>query len=160
MKLKMIAAIGKNNELGKNNDLIWKLKEDLLFFKEKTINKTVVMGDNTFFSLPKMLPNRKHIVLSIDKTNFPEEVEVFNNIEDFYKKYNKTNEDIYIIGGGTIYKLFINEVEEIYLTEINAIDDMATVYFPKFNKENFIKEELCSHIEDEIEYKHVLYRRK
>jgi len=61
-KVTLIAAIGRNRELGKNNDLIWKIPEDLKFFKDNTIGKTIVMGINTFNSLPKLLPGRKHIV--------------------------------------------------------------------------------------------------
>ena len=76
MELKMIAAVGKNNELGKNNDLIWPIKEDLKFFKNVTTGHTVIMGANTFFSLPKVLPNRTNIVLSQDDITVPEGVTV------------------------------------------------------------------------------------
>ena len=60
----MIAAVGKNLELGRNNDLIWRFKEDMKFFREQTMGKPMVMGYNTFLSLPGILPGRKHIVLS------------------------------------------------------------------------------------------------
>ena len=70
----MIAAVGKNRELGKDNKLIWHLPGDLKFFKEMTIGKTVVMGRKTFESLPKILPGRKNVVLSRSKQNYPEEV--------------------------------------------------------------------------------------
>ena len=66
-RLILIAALGKNGELGKNNDLIWHIKEDMKFFKEKTINHHVLMGKNTFLSLPSMLKNRTHIVLTTNK---------------------------------------------------------------------------------------------
>ena len=66
MKFKIIAAVGKNLELGKNNGLIWSLPGDLKFFKEATIGHTVLMGKNTFESLPKVLPNRKNIVIMIN----------------------------------------------------------------------------------------------
>ena len=80
MSYSIIAAVGKNNELGKNNDLIWHIKEDLQFFKNVTTGKTVIMGQNTFYSLPKMLPNRHHVVLS-ENNNFPPEVEVYHDLE-------------------------------------------------------------------------------
>ena len=64
VSIKIIAAIGKNNELGINNELIWHLKEDLKFFKEETMGHKIVMGYNTFLSLPKLLPGRTHIVLT------------------------------------------------------------------------------------------------
>ena len=64
MNITLIAAVGKNRELGYKNDLIWKIPEDLEFFRENTINKYIVMGINTFNSLPRLLPNREHIVLT------------------------------------------------------------------------------------------------
>ena len=64
MNITLIAAIGLENELGKDNDLIWHIPEDLKFFRENTMSKTIVMGLNTFNSLPRLLPNRKHIVLT------------------------------------------------------------------------------------------------
>ena len=74
MSYSIIAAVGKNLELGKNNDLIWSIPEDLKFFRNVTNGHTIVMGRNTFDSLTKMLPNRKHIVLS-SRDDFPSEVE-------------------------------------------------------------------------------------
>lgn len=71
-KLIIIAAIGKNNELGKDNDLIWTSKEDMKFFRETTTGHTIVMGRNTFDSLPKVLPNRTHIVLTGQDIVLPE----------------------------------------------------------------------------------------
>ena len=159
MKLSMIAAIGKNNELGKNNDLLWHIPEDLKFFKKITINKTVIMGKNTFDSLPNLLPNRKHIVLAQCKSIFPKEVIVYKEFNKFLEDYKDSNEEMFVIGGGMIYKLFIDYVDKIYLTEIENEDKNATVYFPKFDKTNFSSEILSEHIYNEIKYKHVLYRR-
>ena len=72
MEIILIAAIGKNYELGKDNHLIWRISEDLDFFKKITMGKKIVMGRKTFESLPKMLPGRKHIVLSRSNTIFTE----------------------------------------------------------------------------------------
>ena len=80
--LSLIVAIGKNREIGKNNKLLWHIKEDLQFFKEKTIGKTIIMGEKTFYSLPGILSNRKHIVLTKTNDIFPNEVEVFRNLDD------------------------------------------------------------------------------
>lgn len=160
MELKMIAAVGKNNELGKDNNLIWPIKEDLKFFKNVTIGHTVIMGGNTFYSLPKVLPNRTNIVLSQEKIDVPEEVILYNDVNEFLEDYKNKDEIVFVIGGGTIYRLFIDKVDEIYLTEIDAECNDATVYFPNFNKNEFNKEELSSHSENDLNYKHVLYRRK
>ena len=159
MNISMIAAIGKNNELGKNNDLIWHLKGDLKFFKELTTNHIIVMGRKTFESLPKMLPNRHHIVIS-SNSNFNEEIEVFNNIGSFLEKYKDYKEEIFIIGGSSIYKLFLDLANKLYLTEIEAEDERAEVYFPTFDKTLWDKEYISeSKEEDNIKYRHVLYRR-
>lgn len=160
MELKMIAAVGKNNELGKNNDLIWPIKEDLKFFKKVTIGHTVIMGANTFFSLPKVLPNRTNIVLSQDDITVPEGVILYHDLNKFLSDYKDKDEIVFVIGGGTIYRLFIDKVNEIYLTEIDEECNDATVYFPKFNKNLYYKEILSENKENDINYKHVLYRRK
>lgn len=155
--INIIAAIGNNNELGKNNDLIWHLPNDLKFFKETTLNKTIIMGLNTFISLGRVLPNRKHIVLSFDDVTLPEEVLLFKNKEDVLNYIKE--EDVFVIGGASIYNLFINDADKLYITEINASSD-ADVYFPKFNKNEFEKTILSSNSDNGIHYDHVLYERK
>lgn len=156
----LIGAIGKNGELGKDNKLIWYLPEDLKFFKDNTINHTIVMGYNTFVSLPKLLIKRKHIVLTTRNLEFPESVTVFHNKESVLNYAKKVGEDIYIIGGASIYKQFINESDRLLLTEIEAEDKNADVYFPKFNKNDFNKTIISEHEYNDIKYKHVLYKRK
>lgn len=160
MELKMIAAVGKNNELGKNNDLIWPIKEDLKFFKNVTTGHTVIMGSNTFYSLPKVLPNRTNIVLSRKNLVLPEGVILYHNIDEFLNDYEDKDEIVFVIGGGTIYRLFIDKADEIYLTEIDKECREATVYFPEFDKELYDKEILSENIEEDINYKHVLYRKR
>ena len=76
MSVSMIAAVGKNLELGKNNDLIWHFKEDMKFFKDTTMGHTVVMGRKTFESLPKALPGRKNIVISVGKRSLLSPAEI------------------------------------------------------------------------------------
>lgn len=160
MKIKMIAAVGKNLELGYKNDLIWHFKEDMKFFKEKTLNHVVVMGDNTYLSLPKTLGNRTNIVLSKTRCDFPSDVILYNDINLFLDDYKDKDIDIFVIGGATIYKLFLKYADELYLTEIDDTFKDATVYFPAFNKENYEREVLKTVKENDITYKHVLYRRK
>ena len=155
----LIAAIGKNFELGFKNDLIWKIKEDLKFFKETTIKHTVVMGRKTYDSISKPLPNRKNIVLTKDKNaQINEDVEVYNDPEKILKDYE--NEDIYIIGGESIYKLFLNKADRIILTEIQESFDKADTHFPNFDKSNFkiLKSDFFS--ENNIKYKRTTYSRK
>ncbi len=159
MNISLIAAIGKNYELGKNNNLIWNIKGDLKFFKETTMGHPIVMGRKTFESLPRVLPGRKNIVISkSDILN--EEIEKYKSIKDFLEKYKNYQDEIFIIGGSLIYSSFIDLSNKLYLTEINKEDKSAQVYFPKFNRNEWTRKVLDSNIENSIEYKHVLYKRK
>lgn len=160
MNISMIASVGKNNELGKDNNLIWRFKEDLKFFKEITTGHVIVMGRKTFESLPKMLPNRHHIVIT-SKNNINNEVEVFKNIDDFLYNYKDYDDEIFIIGGSSIYNSFLDYSNKLYLTEIDSEDKEADVYFPSFDKSLWYKEYLSKIKEDNnIRYRHVLYRKK
>ena len=159
MDINLIAAIGKNNELGKNNDLIWKLKGDMKFFKETTMGHPIVMGRKTFESLPKVLPGRKNIVISTNEIK-NEEIEVYKSIKDFLLKYQEYGDDIFVIGGASIYKQFINLATNMYLTEIDSEEKSADVYFPMFDKNEWEKEVLLNSHENSINFKHILYKRK
>lgn len=162
MNLSIIAAVGKNNELGKNNDLIWHFKNDMKFFKETTMGHHMIMGRKTFQSLPKLLEGRKHLVLTRSQLQFPEEVDVFKSVEEFLEAYKNSEEEVFDIGGASIYKELLDYASKLYLTEIEAEFPDADVYFPNFNKEDFDREEL-THFQDEktgINYKHVLYKRR
>ena len=160
MKISIIAAIGENNELGKNNDLIWHLPNDLKFFKSVTTGKTVLMGRNTFWPLPKVLPNRTNIVITDMDEDYPKEVVIYNSIEAFLEDYKNTEEDVFIIGGASIYSQFINIADKIYLTEVAATCDDAQVYFPQFDKEQYEKDIVGQNEDNGISYKHVLYKRR
>lgn len=158
MSFSIIAAIGKNNELGKDNALIWHLPGDLKFFKETTTGKTIIMGRRTFESLPRMLPNRHHIVIS-SSNNFPEEVSVYNTIDDLLKDYKDSNEELFVIGGASIYKAFLDLSNKLYLTEIDAEDKNADAYFPTFDKSLYDMEVLKENEDEGIKYRHVLYKK-
>lgn len=158
VSIKIIAAIGKNNELGINNELIWHLKEDLKFFKKETMNHKIVMGYNTFLSLPRLLLGRTHIVLTHHEID-NKEVIVFSDFEELLNYLKTLDEEVYVIGGASIYKLFLNVADELVLTEIDS-EALADAYFPTFNKEEYDKELIDEHTENDISYKHVRYRRK
>ena len=159
MSYSIIAAVGKNNELGKDNRLIWHLPNDLKFFKKVTSGKTIIMGRRTFESLPRMLPNRHHIVLS-SSNEFPEEVEVYNSLEDLLQSLNGRDEEIFVIGGASVYKLFIDYADNMYLTLVDAECKDADAYFPTFDENDWNQEVLGENEDEGIKYKHVLYRRK
>ena len=160
MNLSLIAAIGKNNELGLNNNLIWHLPGDMKFFKETTSHHMIVMGRKTFESLSKLLPDRKHIVISRSDIDIPK-VQVYHSIEDFIKAYKNYDEEIFNIGGASLYKALIDISSKIYLTEIQS-EAKADVYFPHFNKEDYTSQILDVKKDSKtgIQYRHVLYKRR
>lgn len=157
----MIAAIGRSNELGKGNGLLWHLPSDMKFFRETTKGHTIVMGHKTFDSLGGMLPNRHHVVIThVSKDEFPEEVEVFHSFADFMLKYEKSEEEIFIIGGAQIYHLFKSYCDRMYLTHINAIHFNADTFFPTVNYDEWDATELQAFHEEGVDAKIVKYDRK
>ena len=155
----MIAAIGRNRELGKNGDLIWHLPNDLKFFKEHTIGKKVFMGKRTFESLPKKLPNREHFVLT-DVEIDSDGINLVWNLEEFVQKHLNEEEEIFVIGGGMVYKQMLPYANRLLLTEVNAECKEADTYFPEFNKQDFVRKVLGKNEDNGIYYEHVEYLRK
>lgn len=165
MDIKIIAAIGQNNELGKNNKLLWRLPKDMKFFKEMTMGKYVVMGRKTFESLPKSLPGRTMIVISSQNLEKCSDVisskSVFDVVGTFSKEGNNIEDtELFVIGGASIYKQFMPFTDTMYLTEVNATDKNADAYFPTFNKDEWYIQELESGIDNNIEYVRNKYVRK
>ena len=156
--LSIIVAIANNNVIGKDNKLIWHLPEDLKRFKRLTMNKNIIMGRKTFESLGRLLPNRKHVVIS-SSNNFPKEVDVYNNIESLLSHYKDTSEELFIIGGAKIYSEFIDYATKMYLTLVDGEFD-ADVYFPMFDEKDWTKTVLSEREENGLKYKHVLYEKK
>lgn len=157
MSVSMIAAVGKNLELGKNNDLIWHFKEDMKFFKDTTMGHTVVMGRKTFESLPKALPGRKNIVISSNAEYQAQGATVVTSVEEALQIAD--NEEIFVIGGGKIYAEFLPYADKLYLTEIDAECADADIYFPQFNKSDYIKEIINYYDIDGVEFYHVVYKK-
>lgn len=159
MKLIMIAAIGKNRELGKDNDLIWHFKEDMKYFREHTTGHTILMGRKTFDSLPKVLPNRHHIVISHSNPELPEDVDLFHSLDAFFKAYQDKDEEIYVIGGAQMYTQFLPYADCLLLTEIED-EATADVYFPDFNKDEYRKTIESTIEEKGITFHHVRYEKE
>lgn len=129
----IIAAIGENNALGKDNQLIWHLPADLKRFKKMTLNHVVIMGRKTFESLGKPLPNRTNIIITRDKNYKFEGCIVVNSVQDALKKALKEDENPFILGGAEIYKQAMPFVDRLDLTFVHNKFD-ADVYFPEINK--------------------------
>ena len=157
MSVSMIAAVGKNLELGKNNNLIWHFKEDMKFFKDTTMGHTVVMGRKTFESLPKALPGRKNIVISSNAEYHAQGATVVTSVEEALQIAD--NEEIFVLGGGKIYAEFLPYADKLYLTEIDAECADADTYFPQFNKSEYIKEIINYYDIDGVEFYHVVYKK-
>ena len=133
----IIAAIGKNNELGKNGELIFRIHDDMKFFRETTTGHKIVMGHKTWDSLPGKLNGRENIVIS--RYDFKGPDVIIHDIHRFIEENKDSDEEIFIIGGGTVYMEFLPFVSTIYLTEVDACDSSATTYFPEFDKCKFDK---------------------
>ena len=131
--LSIIVAVAKNNVIGKDNKLIWHIPEDLKHFKNITTGHTVIMGRKTFESLGRILPNRKHIILCNDmELNIQNEnVEVLPDIS-MLKKYIESEEENFVIGGATIYKLLMPYTKKLYITHINQ-EFEGDVTFPEID---------------------------
>lgn len=158
MKISMIAAAGKNMELGRNNALIWRLPDDLKFFKKTTLGKCIIMGRKTFESLPKALPGRKNIVISSNKNyEAPGAVTVPSPEEALIEA---EGDEVFIIGGESVYKAFLPSADNIYLTEVDASCSDADAFFPDFDKGKYTSVQLGENENNGIKFAHILYERK
>ena len=135
--MKAIVAVDKKWGIGKNNDLLFSLPEDMKFFREKTSGKTVCMGYNTLLSFPgsKPLKNRVNIVLAPDGVERDDCI-IVHTLEDLSKEVNKYD-DVFVIGGAMFYKTMVPYCDEVYVTKVDA-DGEATVFYPNLDEmENY-----------------------
>jgi dihydrofolate reductase len=131
----MIAAVAENNELGKNNTLVWHLPNDFKRFKTLTSGHHIIMGRKTFESFPKPLPNRTHIVISRQSDYQPEGCIVVDSMEKALAICPK-NETVYIIGGGEIYKLGLPFADKMEITRVHHTFE-ADAFFPEIDLEEW-----------------------
>lgn len=161
-KLALIAAIAKNNAIGFENKLIYWLPNDLKRFKELTTGHTIIMGSNTFRSLPKgALPNRRNIVLSRKESGFPG-CETFSSLEEALANCSDT-ELVYIIGGEMLYRTALPHADILCLTEVDDTPENADAFFPEFTKNEWEVIEQEEHTADEkhaYNYRFVTYLRR
>lgn len=131
----IIAAAGENNELGKENDLVWHLPDDFKRFKQLTTGHHIIMGRKTFESFPKPLPNRTHLVITRNKDYKREGAVVVHSIEEALKRAEGDSQP-FIIGGGEIYKMGMPFAEKIELTRVYGTFE-ADTFFPEIPEEYF-----------------------
>lgn len=158
-----IVCVDKNWGIGKNNDLLFNLKEDMKFFREKTKEKIVVCGYNTLLSFPgsKPLKGRSTIVLCQKEIERDDCycIHDFEEIVRLIKELSKTQEVI-IIGGGYFYRSMLPYYDRVYITHVDALDPEATVFFPNLVEAGFIiKSETSTQEEGNYKFKMVIYER-
>lgn len=157
--ISIIAAVGKNLELGKDNGLVFNIKEDMKFFKETTTGHPVIMGYKTFMSIGKPLKNRENFVATFSSDGLPEDVTPVTDLHAFLKEHQDSEEELFVIGGATIYRESLPYANNLYLTEIDASTE-ADVFFPKFDKSKYTREVLKEGKENDLTYSFVKYSLK
>lgn len=161
MKLAIIAAVGKNSELGWKGDMPWghSLKADLRFFKNTTMNHPVLMGRRTLESLPGLLKGRENLVLTSAELPKQDHLRVYRDYDSFEKEWKDQDETVFVIGGGSVYKALIDQCDQLYLTEIDQ-EYPADIWFPEFDRSQYTRTVLDSIDENGLHYDHVLYQKK
>ena len=135
--LSIIVAIGKNYEIGRKNQLLCHLPDDLKHFKRTTAGHAVLMGENTWFSLPKRpLPNRRNIVLTLEKDKSYEGAEMAYSIEEAMELC-PSEEEVFIMGGASIYRQFFPLCDKLYITRMQAEFPDADVFFPQIDEKDW-----------------------
>ena len=131
--ISLIVAYGKNNKvIGINNQIPWHIKEDFIHFKNYTSNKTIIMGEQTFLSIGKPLPNRKTIVATTKDFKYEhEDVTITNDLFKTLKEYKNKDEELVVCGGATIYKLALPYVDKMVISEVKK-EYQGDAYFPDF----------------------------
>ncbi|MFZ4116507.1 MAG: dihydrofolate reductase [Chthoniobacterales bacterium] len=131
--MKAIVAMSKNRVIGAVGGIPWHLPEDFRFFKKTTLGHPIVMGRKTYQSLGKTLPGRKHLVLTRQYLEVPEEVSVIHSIEELFQ-LKIPSEEIFVIGGAEIYRLLLPACDTLFVTHVHRSVEGDT-FFPPFEEE-------------------------
>lgn len=136
MNLSLIVAVAQNRAIGKNNDLLWHISDDLKRFKQLTLGNPVIMGRNTYCSLPlRPLPKRRNIVLSTNPSFNPQGAEVARSLQQALEMICDEQQP-FVIGGASIYEMFLPYVQTLYITHVYA-EFEADTFFPEFDTNSF-----------------------
>ncbi|MFT6033629.1 MAG: dihydrofolate reductase [Arenicella sp.] len=159
MEIILIAAVGENGEMGRNNQLLWHLPGDLPRFKQLTMGSPIIMGRKTFDSIGRALPGRLNIVLTANNEWQADGVSVASSIETALElAKSASSEKIFVIGGGQIYKLFLAYATALEMTEV-ADSPAADTYFPNFSGSDFKQTARQSISDTNPTFDYVTYRR-
>ncbi len=168
MKVSLIVAAAENKAIGKDNDLIWHLRDDLRYFSDTTKAHHVIMGRMNYDSIPdkyRPLPNRTNIVVTRNKSFVAEDCIVVNSIQEGLEIAKENgDEEAFVIGGGQIYKTALDEdlLDKLYITYVHESFD-ADVYFPEYDKSKWVKTSEIFHPTDEkheYSFTYVTYDKK
>jgi dihydrofolate reductase len=160
--LSIIVAIGKDYEIGLKNQLLWHISDDLKHFKQLTSGKPVIMGENTWFSLPKRpLPKRRNMVLTLDKEAVFEGAETLFSIDEALQAV-ASEEEVIVMGGASIYRQFMPLASKLYITHVMENFE-ADTWFPKIESSEWSlinKSDLFLDSESQLSYYFAEYHRK
>lgn len=168
MIISLIAAVSKNNVIGGGNTLPWDLPIDMKHFRDKTRGHTVIMGRKTFESIGNPLPNRKNIVITKDTEYSHEGIEVVNSLDEALRlaslehgkgfEENQDEVEVFVIGGGEIYKQVMDRANKLYITEVHQ-DFLGDTLFPVINKEVWKETLREDYIDNSISCSSVEYKK-
>lgn len=154
----IIAAVGRNLELGRGGGLCFSLPSDLKYFKKTTMGHKCLMGLRTFQSLPRKLPGRENLVVSFEGE--PEADATITDLEAFIAENEDTDEEIFVCGGGMIYKELLPYCSRLYLTEVDAECEDADTFFPSFDKNKYEKKIISEGLEHDLKFAFAIYTKK
>lgn len=149
MIISQIVAIGQNGEIGKDNDLIWKLPNDMKFFKQTTMGHHIIMGRKNYESINMALPGRTSVIITRNPSYKAEGCHVVHSLKDALDLAKSNGEEeAFIIGGGEIYKQSLDITDRIYLTEVHDKFE-ADAFYPALNKDNWKELKREKHLKDD-----------
>lgn len=149
MIVSMIAAMGANRVIGRDNKMMWRLPKEWAYFKETTMGHCIIMGRKNYEAQGRSLPGRTNIIITRNKELTIDGCVVVHSLEDALEYCRTQNEsEAFICGGGQIYELGVPLADRIYLTEVDYHEE-GEVYFPNFDEENYQKENVLSCKKDE-----------
>ncbi|MFT5723152.1 MAG: dihydrofolate reductase [Bacteroidia bacterium] len=137
MKIHLIAAIATNNAIGKDNQLLWHIRDDLQLFKRTTLNHVIIMGRKSYESIGRPLPKRTNVVITRKRDYQPEGVMVFNSLNEAFDHFRKSEKEVFVIGGGEIYRQSLDDAHILHISHVDVSVEDADTFFPKVKWEEW-----------------------
>lgn len=167
--LSIIVAVAQNGAIGRNNELLWHISEDLKYFKGTTMGHPVIMGRKTYESVGRPLPGRRNIVLTRGELEVPQiknphttSMEVVDSLEKVLQ-IAEGDQEFFIMGGGMLYNATFGMADKLYITRIFAVAEDADTFFPEISEREWEVEKECEVMHDEendIDFQFLVYKRK